>query len=141
EHSPRALLRLLVADAASAAVAAQAGVEHDAGRHRGRAARQLPGAGAARRLLRGPARAPARRRGGGARLMADNWTYVIAAYGLAVVVSGVSWLRLGRRERELTALAAGRRDRAARSEREAVRTGPSPARPAPGEPAARAPRP
>jgi hypothetical protein len=73
--------------------------------------------------------------------MPDHWAYVIAAYGLALVVFGGYWLRLGRRERELTALTAGRRDRPAPADREAVRTGPSPARPAPSEPASRAPRP
>jgi hypothetical protein len=71
--------------------------------------------------------------------MPDNWAYVIAAYGLAVAVFGGYWLRLGRREREATALAAGRRDRAAR----AARPGPPTARPdpAPTGPASRASRP
>ena len=36
--------------------------------------------------------------------MPDNWGYVIGAYGLAVVVFGAYWLRLGRREREVAAL-------------------------------------
>jgi hypothetical protein len=71
--------------------------------------------------------------------MPDNWAYVIAAYGLAVVVFGAYWLRLGRRERELTALAAGRRDRAG----SAARTVPpaAPPDPAPAGPASRATRP
>jgi hypothetical protein len=71
--------------------------------------------------------------------MPDNWAYVLAAYGLAVVVFGAYWLRLRRRECELTALAAGRPDRTGR----AVRTAPPPAPPdpAPAGPASRAPRP
>jgi hypothetical protein len=40
--------------------------------------------------------------------MPDNWTFVAAAYGLAAVVFGGYWLRLGRKERELAALLAGR---------------------------------
>jgi hypothetical protein len=40
--------------------------------------------------------------------MPDNWTYVAAAYVLAAAVFGAYWLRLGRRERELAALAAPR---------------------------------
>jgi hypothetical protein len=40
--------------------------------------------------------------------MPDNWTFVAAAYGLAAVVLGGYWVRLGRKERELAALAAGR---------------------------------
>jgi hypothetical protein len=35
--------------------------------------------------------------------MPDNWGFVIAAYGLAVVVLGGYWRRLVRRERELSA--------------------------------------
>jgi len=33
--------------------------------------------------------------------MADNWTFVLAAYGLAAVVLAAYWRRLVRREREL----------------------------------------
>ncbi len=33
--------------------------------------------------------------------MADNWSFVIAAYGLAVVVLAMYWRFLVRREREL----------------------------------------
>ena len=65
QHPARALLRVLVAHAAPAAVAAQAGAEHDAAGHPGRAARQLRRAGPARRLLRRQARracSPPRRR-------------------------------------------------------------------------------
>jgi uncharacterized iron-regulated membrane protein len=74
--------------------------------------------------------------------MPDNWVYVIAAYGLAVVVFGGYWLWLGRRERELTALAAGRREREPRADRDAVRAGtPPPPRPAGTDTVSRAPRP
>lgn len=45
--------------------------------------------------------------------MPDNWIFVAAAYGLAALVFGGYWLRLGRMERELAAV---------RTEREAVRT-------------------
>jgi hypothetical protein len=44
--------------------------------------------------------------------MPDNWTFVAAAYGLAALVFGGYWRRLGRKERELAAV---------RTEREAVR--------------------
>jgi hypothetical protein len=37
--------------------------------------------------------------------MPDNWGYVFAAYGLAVLVLGGYWRRLARRERELLRLA------------------------------------
>jgi hypothetical protein len=40
--------------------------------------------------------------------MPDNWGYVGAAYGLAVLLLGGYWRRLARRERELEALRAGR---------------------------------
>jgi len=40
--------------------------------------------------------------------MPDNWTYVAAAYALAVAVFGAYWLRHNRRERVLTVLQAGR---------------------------------
>ena len=33
--------------------------------------------------------------------MPDNWSFVAAAYGVAVVVLGGYWLRLARLEREL----------------------------------------
>lgn len=36
--------------------------------------------------------------------MPDNWGFVVAAYGLAAVVLVGYWLRLVRRERELSAL-------------------------------------
>ena len=36
--------------------------------------------------------------------MSEHWGFVIAAYGLAVVVLGAYWRRLVRRERELDAL-------------------------------------
>jgi hypothetical protein len=36
--------------------------------------------------------------------MPDNWSFVAAAYGLAVVVFGGYWRWLGRKERELAAL-------------------------------------
>lgn len=62
--------------------------------------------------------------------MPDNWGYVIGAYGLAVVVFGAYWLRLGRREREVAALGADRRDRAASAGRETGRSGPRSPRPA-----------
>jgi len=45
--------------------------------------------------------------------MPDNWIFVAAAYGLAALVFGGYWLRLGRMERELAAV---------RTEREPVRT-------------------
>jgi hypothetical protein len=44
--------------------------------------------------------------------MPDNWGFVAAAYGLAVVVFGGYWRWLGQKERELSAL---RVDRTARS--------------------------
>jgi hypothetical protein len=40
--------------------------------------------------------------------MPDNWTFVAAAYGLAVVVLGGYWRWLNRKERELTALRGDR---------------------------------
>jgi hypothetical protein len=40
--------------------------------------------------------------------MADNWGFVLAAYGLAAVVFGGYWRHLVRRARELTALAGTR---------------------------------
>jgi hypothetical protein len=36
--------------------------------------------------------------------MSDNWSFVAAAYGLAVVVFGSYWRWLGQKERELAAL-------------------------------------
>jgi hypothetical protein len=36
--------------------------------------------------------------------MADNWSFVAFAYGLAVVVFGGYWRWLGQKERELSAL-------------------------------------
>jgi hypothetical protein len=45
--------------------------------------------------------------------MPDNWGFVAAAYGLAVVVFGGYWRWLARKDRELAALAAGRVSRAA----------------------------
>jgi len=36
--------------------------------------------------------------------MPDNWGFVAAAYGLAVVVFGSYWRWLGQKERELAAL-------------------------------------
>jgi len=36
--------------------------------------------------------------------MPDNWTFVAAAYGLAALVFGGYWLRLGRIDRELAAV-------------------------------------
>jgi hypothetical protein len=42
--------------------------------------------------------------------MADHWEYVLAAYGLAAIVFGGYWRRLCRRERELNALTATRRN-------------------------------
>jgi hypothetical protein len=45
--------------------------------------------------------------------MPDNWGFVAAAYGLAVVVFGGYWRWLGQKERELGAL---RVDRASRSQ-------------------------
>ena len=41
-------------------------------------------------------------------MTADNWSYVLAAYGLAAIVLGAYWRRLCRRERELTSLARRR---------------------------------
>jgi heme exporter protein D len=38
--------------------------------------------------------------------MPDNWGFVLAAYGLAVVVLAGYWRRLVRREREVSALLA-----------------------------------
>jgi hypothetical protein len=73
--------------------------------------------------------------------MSDNWGYVLGAYGLAAVVFGTYWLRLGRRERELTALAADRRDRAARAERGAARGAPPRTAPPASPPLSRTPRP
>jgi hypothetical protein len=39
--------------------------------------------------------------------MADNWAYVVAAYGLAALVLGAYWRRLSRRERAVTSEGAG----------------------------------
>lgn len=36
--------------------------------------------------------------------MRDNWAFVIAAYGVAVIILGGYWRRLVRRDRELSAL-------------------------------------
>jgi len=33
--------------------------------------------------------------------MPDNWSFVVAAYGLAAIVLGAYWRHLVRREREL----------------------------------------
>jgi heme exporter protein D len=44
--------------------------------------------------------------------MADHWSFVAAAYGLAAVALAVYWRRLVRRDRELSAL---ERRRAART--------------------------
>ena len=52
--------------------------------------------------------------------MPDNWSFVLAAYGLAALVLGGYWRRLNRRERELAALE--HRRGAARAE---LRTRPS----------------
>jgi hypothetical protein len=35
-------------------------------------------------------------------MMRDNWSFVVAAYGLAAVVLGGYWRRLVRRERQLS---------------------------------------
>jgi hypothetical protein len=43
--------------------------------------------------------------------MADNWSFVTAAYTLAAVVFGGYWRWLARKDRELAALAAGRSGR------------------------------
>ena len=43
--------------------------------------------------------------------MPDNWSFVVAAYGLAAVALAGYWRRLVRRERELTALDARRLSR------------------------------
>jgi len=51
--------------------------------------------------------------------MPDNWTFVAAAYGLAALVFGGYWLRLGRMERELAAVRTEREP--VRTDREAVR--------------------
>ena len=40
--------------------------------------------------------------------MPDNWGFVAAAYGLAAIVFLGYWRRLGRKEREITALRADR---------------------------------
>ncbi len=45
--------------------------------------------------------------------MPDNWSFVIAAYGLAVVVLAGYWNTLRRRERDLRALDDRRRQRPA----------------------------
>ena len=77
--------------------------------------------------------------------MPDNWAFVAAAYGLAALVFGGYWRRLGNKERELAAVRAERQ--AVRTDREAVRddrasrsqqpSGPGHPRP---EPASRPPR-
>ena len=65
--------------------------------------------------------------------MPDNWTFVAAAYGLAILVFGGYWRWLGRKEREITALtgrnAAVRDDRASRSRHPSM---PGHPRPEPG---------
>jgi hypothetical protein len=45
--------------------------------------------------------------------MADHWEFVGAAYGLAVLVLGGYWRRLGRKQRELT-IAGDSRDQRSR---------------------------
>jgi hypothetical protein len=50
-------------------------------------------------------------------MMPDNWAFVAAAYGLAVVVLGWYWRRLRRRERALAAPALRHRTRGAREAR------------------------
>jgi hypothetical protein len=42
-------------------------------------------------------------------MMRDNWSFVVAAYGLAAVVLGGYWRQLVRRERRLSAEAGRRR--------------------------------
>jgi hypothetical protein len=58
--------------------------------------------------------------------MPDNWSFVAAAYGLAVVVFGGYWRWLGQKEREVAAL---RGDQAMRSHQ---RPGSGHPRPEPG---------
>ena len=56
--------------------------------------------------------------------MPDNWTFVLAAYGVAVLLLGGYWRSLQKREREASQVPAARR------------TSPRPSRPAhPGSPA------
>ncbi len=43
--------------------------------------------------------------------MPDNWSFVVAAYGLAAIVLGGYWRRLARLERELRASGPRRRGR------------------------------
>jgi hypothetical protein len=52
-------------------------------------------------------------------MMPDNWGFVAAAYGLAAIVFLGYWRRLGRKEREITALRADRESRS----RQPSRTG------------------
>ena len=47
--------------------------------------------------------------------MPDNWTYVAAAYALAVAVFGGYWRWLGQKERDLRTLSASRIDNTLRS--------------------------
>ncbi|MGH7278033.1 MAG: hypothetical protein ACREJG_05035 [Candidatus Rokuibacteriota bacterium] len=77
-------------------------------------------------------------------MMPDNWGYVAAAYGLAVVVFGGYWRYLVRRDRELTALLHRRGPAGTRVDRTPVErhdppvSVPAHARPEPGR---RPPRP
>jgi hypothetical protein len=59
--------------------------------------------------------------------MPDNWGYVAAAYGLAVLVLGGYWRHLVRRERELAAA----QDRRARIESLRPPSNPAPRSPLP----------
>jgi len=56
--------------------------------------------------------------------MPDNWSFVLAAYGLAALVLGGYWRRLLRLERELVALE--RRRGATRDEPRPTPTSPGP---------------
>jgi hypothetical protein len=64
--------------------------------------------------------------------MPDNWSFVAAAYGLAALVFGAYWRRLGKSERELAAArtereaVAVRNDRASRSQQPSMSGHPRP---------------
>src|SRR3989442_336477 len=83
------------------------GALYDAGHHRGSAPGELRGVHAALCVLRRQARPRAAPRGGGGRVTAGNWGFVVAAYGLAAVVLIAYWRFLVRREKELQGQGSG----------------------------------
>src|SRR4029450_14149069 len=110
QHSPRALLSVLVAHPAPAPVPDEAGTGDHAGHHRGGARPQLRSVHAPLRLFRHQASPPAPPGSRGRSMMPDNWGFVLAAYGLAAVVLITYWRFLSRREKEIKGANAARRE-------------------------------